>query len=227
MSHYRPESAPEATMRPSTPPSSPHFLPAPIKLLATGLVLTYLVVMPVLAAGKTADPPSFPGYLDFEELGIDTTSEDIRIEVNLQGPVLAFVTEAMRSSEPELAEALAKIHSIHFQMIRLPEEQQAKASQRARSLADRLEGQGWQRIVRIQQDGVLSYLHLLMRGNQIHGLTVMFLQEQDNNFGFINMAGEIDPAQLGRIGQQFNIDVLESAQRQLESEPSTPPSDQD
>ncbi len=214
-------------MRPTALHDGTRNVPVLAKLLATTLVLLFLAATQPLAAEKTVTAPNDPGYLDFAELGIDSTNEDIQIEVDLQGPVLAFVTEAMRPSEPELAEALAKIHSIHFQMIRLPEGQRAQAGQRARSLADRLEEQGWQRIVRIQQDGVLSYLHLLMRGNQIHGLTVMFLQEQDNKFGFINMAGEIDPAQLGRIGQQFNIDVLESAQRQLESEPSAPSGDQD
>ncbi len=186
-----------------------------ILLLTATLLALCLPGLQISAAEAPLSASDSLGYLDFQELGLEATSENIKIEINLQDAVLAFVTEALRPSDAELADALAKIRSIHFQLIQLDPSQREAAGQRARELADRLEGQGWQRIVRIQQDGILSYLHLLMQGNQIHGLTVMFLQKEDNQFGFINLAGEIDPAQLGRIGQRFDIDVLERAQHQL------------
>ncbi len=214
-------------MRLPTLHSSSLSIKIPAKLLAAGLLALCLAAAPSSAAEPPVNTPDYPGYLDFKELGLNTANEEVKIEVNLQDAVLAFVTEAMRPSDPELADALAKIRSIHFQMVHIPAAQRADASQRARALADRLEDRGWQRIVRIQQDGVLSYLHLLMQGNQIYGLTVMFLQKEDDNFGLINLAGEIDPAQLGRIGQRFEIDVLEQAQRQLGTERATPSTDED
>jgi hypothetical protein len=190
-------------------------------LLALGLS-TVLSAAPALAAAAKPSTPAtqHPGYLDFGELGFDANAENLRVEVSLQDAVLAFVTETLRPTDAELAEALSKIRSIRFQLYRLTPQQAAAAGERSRSLADRLERRGWQRVVRIQEDGTQSYLHLKMEGNRILGLTVMFLNhgEEGDGFGFINIAGEIDPAQLGRIGQRFDIEVLEEAQRKLNPE---------
>ena len=190
-------------------------------LLALILVLAVAVLVPTpfVHAAEYKSAAEHPGFLSFEQFGLTGEDDNLKVEVNLQDAVLAFFTEALRPSEPELAEALSKILSIRFQLFELTEEQEARAGNQARTLANQLEARGWQRVVRIQENDTQSYLHLKMDGNSILGLAVVFLKQGDDpgstNFGLINLAGEVDPAQLGRIGQRFNIDVLEQAEENL------------
>lgn len=158
---------------------------------------------------------ALPGFVDAGRLGLDRGEEELTVEVNLHGPLIRFVAEAARGAEPELAEALAEIESFRFRLFRLPAPEVAEVRRRVEKAAAALAGRGWEGVVRIREGDNQSHLFLKMDGERIIGLTVLFL-DQESQLGFINLAGEIDPAQIGRIGQRFEIDLLEEAQVEVE-----------
>ena len=52
-----------------------------------------------------------------------------------------------------------------------------------------------------------------MAGTRILGLVVLFVD--DEQFGFINLVGDIDPGQIGRIARRYNIEMLERFESEL------------
>lgn len=176
------------------------------------------------ALGAEAPPPldmtGVPGFVDAGELDLYDRPENIAVEVNLEGPLVRFMAELVKGGDPELSEALGKIRSFRFRLFQPKPDEVADIRRRITRATQRLEKRRWQRVLVVADEGNKSYLYIKTEGESIIGLVVLFLDDEDQ-FGFINLAGEIDPAQIGRIGQHYDIDVLEDAVDELEK--STPP----
>lgn len=190
------------------------------------LVLLLAAALAPAARGQSGDPEkelrALPGFVDSGQLGVDLDPDKLTVEVTLQGPLIQFVAEAARGSDPELADALGKIRSFRFRLYQLGPGEVAGARRRAQQAASALLSRGWQQVVRIREEDNDSFLHLKMDGKRIVGLAVVFVDD-DNQLGFINLAGEIDPAEIGRIGRRFDIQMLEDAQREIQHPPAEEP----
>lgn len=194
--------------------------------LGTRLVAWALLAAVALPAGAQSSPTSAalaaePGFVDPAKLDIYDREEDLTIEVNLQGPLVQFVAEAAKAAEPELSDALGKIKSVVFQLYKPKAADLAEVRSRVARNAELLEGRGWQRVVWVREGNAVHHIYLKNAGSRIVGLTALFV-DSEGQFGFINIAGEVDPAQIGRIGQRFNIDALARAQGQIEAAPQPP-----
>lgn len=174
-----------------------------------------LAAQPSLAASPATDLASVAGYLDPEQLDLYSREENVKVEVNLQGPLIQFVAEAARGTEPDLADAFSRLRSVVFRLYRVGREEAAGVRRSTADAASVLERRGWQRVVKVRDEGIETYVFLKTEGNRIVGLTALFFDDEEQ-FGFINVAGEIDPAQIGRIGRRLDIDVLEETQEELE-----------
>ena len=51
---------------------------------------------------------------------------------------------------------------------------------------------------------------MLLQDDTLTGLAVMGIENDDDNAIFINIVGEIDPEQLGRLSEKFNIPELDN-----------------
>jgi hypothetical protein len=208
--------------------------PPPWRLGAAALLLALasplgLEAEPQEQAGS--DLAAEPGYLDPARLDVYAREENVKVEVNFQGPLIQFVAEAARGTEPELADALSRLRSVVFRLYQVGPGEASGVRSRTASAASWLEKRGWQRVVKVRDEGVETYVYLKTEGNRIVGLTALFFNDEEQ-FGFINVAGEIDPEQIGRIGRRLDIDVLEEAHAELEkrgtgqeAEPEPPPAE--
>lgn len=186
--------------------------------IASFAACTLFALLAMLAAGSAAAQPELeklPGFVDADSLGIRHSDEQLKLEVNLVGAPIRFMAELLRGEDPELADALSRLESVRFRLYELEETDRAGAREQARGIARTLERRGWQQIVRLQDEGQQAALLLKFADDDIVGLVGAFVSS-DGNFGYINIAGEIDPAQLGRIGRQLDIDLLEDAHQELE-----------
>lgn len=183
------------------------------------LVFAALLVLGPVAFASPAEPAtpdlrSLPGYLDPDKLAPFGNPDQLTVEVNLQGPLIQFVAEAAKGADPELSAAVAKVKSVLFRLYQLAPEDLTRLRKETSATASSLEQRGWQRVVWAKTGQSVNYLYLKMDGNRIVGLTALFI-DQDNQLGIINLAGEIDPVQVGKIGQRFNIEALTGAQGSL------------
>ncbi|NNF57563.1 MAG: DUF4252 domain-containing protein [Rhodothermaceae bacterium] len=154
-------------------------------------------------------PASAQRSLELDDLDA-LFSEEARVEVNLQGPLLRLVAEASRAEEPEFAAMVDAMRGIFVRQYALSTARSG-VSTRVRDMARSLESSGWQTLVRVREDDEDIFIYLLPDGDIIDGLVVMALNSTDDEATFVTFEGRIDPEQIGRLGARFNIDALERA----------------
>lgn len=180
--------------------------------------ITFLI--PVLACLIAARPAASqdvnlrnePGYLDLSSIQ-GWFDEEPWLEVNVKGALLRLVTEAARHEDPELSNVLQNLKAIEVRGYPLTPAQFDEIGRRTGDLAKQLESRGWDTVVRVRERDERVNIYMKVNQDVIAGLVVMVL-EPDNEEGavFVNIVGDIDPEQIGKIGQKFNIDPLTDLQ---------------
>jgi hypothetical protein len=161
---------------------------------------------------KAQDLRSDPGYLDLTSIE-GWFDQEPWLEVNIKGALLKLITEASRNEDPELTSLLGKLKAIEVRGYPLSPAQFADIGRRTSLLSKQLESKGWETIVRVRERrDENQQVNIFMKVNRdvIAGLVVMVLQpDEEEGAVFVNIVGDIDPAQIGKIGQKFNINPLE------------------
>ncbi len=171
---------------------------------------TLLMLCLAFAASARDDYKKHPGYVDFEVMGIFGEVEST-VEVFLKGPLLDLVAKSMIDEEPELSETISRLEYIHVQTFPLDDIDISRVEKKVEQVAKRLEKSGWEIVVRVRdrEDDEHVYVYLLPRNDQtISGLVVMVI-EDDENAVFVNIVGDINLKQIGRLGRKFDIDELD------------------
>lgn len=150
-----------------------------------------------------------PGYLDLTTVEQWFDAEPW-LEVNIKGALLNLIVGAAEAEEdPELTNILSKLKAIEVRGYPLTSQNFDDIDRQTRQLAGRLESQGWETVVRLREDDERVNVFLKSNGNSIAGLVVMVLDPSDDDGAvFVNIVGDIDPKEVGRIGQRFDIDPL-------------------
>lgn len=180
-----------------------------LPLFAPGLLPTATAQQP--SARAPSDPfglRALPGFVEAEALGISLAADKLAVEITIEGPMLRFLAEMSRAADAELADALARLKTVRARIYDLSPEDLPRARAKANRAAELLAGRGWQRVVTVREEGTQTHLFFKTDGSRIQGLTALFVSPE-NQLGMINIAGEVDPEQIGRIARKLNIDVLE------------------
>ena len=147
-----------------------------------------------------------PGYVDVAV--IDTWFDaPPSVEVNIQGALMRMVAGASQESNPELAEVVNKLKAIQVRGFTHENVQRSAIVRQTSRLADRLEREGWETVVRVRENDEDVSVQLKMQDDIIAGLVVMTTEAEGESF-FINIVGDISPEQIGRLGQALDIDPL-------------------
>jgi hypothetical protein len=165
-----------------------------------------LLTSPAARAGSDKDVTKLPGYVDF---GAAVDDIEATVEVYLKGSLLVLAREAVKSDDPELGELLSKIDYIHVQVFPMRGASSDKLVEKARRVGKELEKKGWELTVRVREDEEQVHVYMLPgKTDDIAGLVVMAVEEGDEAV-FVNVVGNINPAEIGRIGRTFHIDSMD------------------
>jgi hypothetical protein len=159
-----------------------------------------------LESNTKQDYSKLPGFMNIEGLGI-FTEEDATVEVFLDEKLLGMVAQ-MASSEPDLSEAILGLKLVRVQRYRMDEDQIEQVNKKTGEMATKLEKDDWKRVVRIRERDETVYVYFKLGETTVQGVTVMVVEEYEGYATFVNIVGEIDPAQVGRLGRKFHIDAL-------------------
>ncbi|MDJ0654172.1 MAG: DUF4252 domain-containing protein [Xanthomonadales bacterium] len=180
----------------------------------TKLTATLTLVMTVLLCGILATPAladdrlkSQPGYVDFGDL-TELGGAEPSVEISLGGAMLGFVSAAARDAEPELADALGKLRSIRISVFEIGPESMDEARVRADSVSRKLEADDWEPAVVVRSADTSVRMYMKTVGGKVAGMAVMMI-EPGSDAVFMNIVGEIDPAQLGQVASQFGVDITD------------------
>ena len=169
-------------------------------ILATGIVMA-------------VDPETakLPGYVDGAPF-LDLASEDGElVEVSLPRSVLSmFCGSEQGKDESDVSGIACGLEWIGAVVIEIGAE--AANEYQAQELIEKTEkkllGKGWERLARVQEDGEVLKVLMLPSGRSVLGLVVLIVEEHE--IVFANVAGNIDMAQLRKLGDQMDIPGLEN-----------------
>ena len=174
------------------------------KTIIPGIALVLFLAASAVLAQKPA--PS-PGFVPLAELNL-FPQDKLSAEVNLDGTILRLVAAAVKGEDPGFSSMIASLRSINVQVFPLAGTDAGAIKTKIGHAVHWLEDRGWNASLRVKEKGEETYIYLKEQDGQIVGLTVLSFQPGEEA-AVINIAGRIDPAQIGRLGQRLDVPGLE------------------
>lgn len=174
------------------------------RLAAIAMVLALVAGFPAIAADQAAD--AHPGYADFGDLS-GLSGVEPSVEISLGPALIRFVAAATRNEDSELADTLSKLRAIRVNVFEIPEDRVDSVSARAAEISRKLERGAWEPAVKVRgrQGSVNMYMKVDAEG-VVQGMVVMMVEPGEDAV-FLNIVGEIDPEQLGRVANKFGVSI--------------------
>lgn len=176
--------------------------------ILAGLALAFLIAFAPAAANAGSDESykKSPGYVDFEPMlgGMESS-----VEVFLKGSLLVLAREAVRDDDPELGDLLSKIEYVRVQVFPVTSETASALKQKTAEVAKALDKKGWEMAIRVREDDEQVLVYLLPGPKDVIQGVVVMAVEDDGDAAFINVVGDINPTEIGRIGRTFHIDSMD------------------
>jgi len=176
----------------------------------TSMRSLFLVLVTVMAAflaipAQAQDRPD--GYVNLRRLGDldDFFPRDAQIEVNVEGALMRMVAAASRQEDPELADLLGDLDGVYVLGYDLAGYSLDDFDELATEMGNNLTRNGWTTIVRIREMTENTHMYAKLAGDGVAGMVVLSVEEGSDQAVFVNIVGDIDPEQIGRIGQKFQI----------------------
>jgi len=164
-----------------------------------GLFCT-LFTLPVLA--QEDELKDLPGFVDFGDLS--ATYGEPKITINLGGTMLNFVGMMSSSDSQETSDLISKLKGIRVQIYSMAENSDAAKSQFGKTKSH-LKTSGWEPIVQINEDDEQVLVYMKSVNGNMEGMTVMVVDDEEAVF--VNVIGQLNPAELAKVMDRFDVDV--------------------
>ncbi len=166
-------------------------------------VLIGLISMLALPAMAQEDAlKDFPGYVDFGELNSMFGEPSVQIAVG--GALLGFVSALSAYKDPEVAKLFKRLHGVRVSVFENPTISESTVEY-VKSISSKLKQQGWESVVTVNTADEQIRIFMKFNGENVEGITVMALEEDEAVF--INVIGDLKPDELGRVMENFDIDM--------------------
>jgi hypothetical protein len=219
-----PKSAPRSVTRAAQRPPAEtrrlamlHMSFARLRWVLAGIAVALLAAYVPAAAGTGSDESykKSPGYVDFDPI---IGNMESKVEVFLKGSLLVLAREAVRDDDPELSDLLSKITYVHVQVFPVDKTTASALKQKTSEVAKHLEKKGWELTVRVREEEEQVLIYLLPgKSDEIQGVVVMVV-EDDEDAAFINVVGNINPAEIGKLGRALHIDSMDILKVEVEGD---------
>lgn len=192
-------------------------------LCAVGLVAIFCAT--AWAQSDTTDFSAEPGYVDLSAFGEIAGGEEV-VEIHLTQPLLSIAKWAVMEEDPELAEMLGSLKLLHVNVYSFALGKEKSLADRVDAVSSRLGSDGWQRIMKVNRPDERWDIHVKMDesgGSEgaplFNGLVIVGMggEDAEMRYGdgdeieavFVNVVGDLDFAQLSKLGKHFDIPALE------------------
>lgn len=159
------------------------------------IVLSATLLLLLSACGISGNRPNDPGYADLDLPG--WTEADRVLSVSIGPSILRMARWAIDEGEDPEAEAILKnVRAIRVAIYEL-EGDNTRLMKRATATSAHLQKQGWDVLVRANEDAEQTLVLSKIVDQRMTGIVVLSIDAGD--MVFVNLMGSIDPAQLGNI----------------------------
>lgn len=159
----------------------------------------------VTASAQIDEIKDLPGYIDFGELSSVYGSPKVRINIGKR--LLKFVTAMAKNNDEEGARLLAKLEAVRVEVYEMNDDADA-AIDVIKEVSEQLSEMEWEPVVIVEdgKDQARIFVKLEKDDTTLSGLVVMAVDKKDEAV-FINIIGDIDPAQVGKVTKALDIDI--------------------
>ncbi len=166
------------------------------------LALVGLGLQPVVAQNRIESDPGYVSFTELEQL----FGEEPTIEINIHGALLRLVAEASALEDPELAALLRGIRGVYVRAFDLRDLNLDDVDRFKRGLSGELENDIWETVVKVRNRNEDVNMYVRLIGDEIAGMVVLSIDRYEDQTVFLNIVGDIDPEQIGRIGRKFGLE---------------------
>lgn len=161
--------------------------------------LAALLALPAMAQEDALK--DLPGYIGFGEL--TSVYGEPKVMINIGGTLLKFVGAAAKD-DPEAQAIFNQLKGVRINVYST-EGNPAAALDQVDRVKGLLASNQWEPIVQVNEDGEQAQIFLKLNGDNMEGLTVMAVNDEEAVF--INIIGQLDPAQLSAVMDKFDVNV--------------------
>ena len=145
------------------------------------------------------------GQINFDELS--KHYGDAKVEINLSKGLISMVSGLSKQNDPEVSDMLSKLEMVKVRVYNLNGEPE-KAKNAVDKVTQLIKKDKWENIVTVNEQHEKVRIFSKANNDKIDGIIVMVVDAQAEQGGeavFINIVGEIDPANVTRVTQSLNI----------------------
>lgn len=158
------------------------------------------------------------GHFDLEKL--PGVPEYPTVQVDLDAALLDFMAAIAERQEPAVAEVIGGLDHVRVLIYDMFEDS-AAISELVEEASAALEREGWRRTVYVREDDVEKVrIYTQIDGQNLAGMKVLVLDPEEAVF--INIAGPIEPAQLGRVANVLGFSEILGMPRTSHARGETP-----
>ena len=162
--------------------------------------VTALMALPVMAQEDALK--DYPGYVDFGEL--NTIFGEPTVQISVGASLLGLVSSLSASEDPEAAELFKRLNGVRVNVFET-DGMADGAVDLVKDVSASLGDHGWESVVTVNSIDEQVRVFMMINGDQVEGITVMAVEETEAVF--VNVIGSINPEELGRVMENFDIDL--------------------
>jgi len=162
--------------------------------------LTVLVTLPAMAQEDALK--DLPGYVDFGEL--HSVFGEPAVQISVGASLLGLVSSLSAEEDPEAAALFKRLKGVRVNVFET-ETMVDGAIGLVKDVSSKLNKLGWEPVVTVNSKDEQVRIFMMIRDDQVQGITVMALDEGESVF--VNIIGSINPEELGKVMKNFDIDV--------------------
>jgi len=172
------------------------------RFFAHGLtvVLTAMLALPAMAQEDALK--SFPGYVDFGDLG--NIFGEPTVQISVGASLLSLVGSLSASEDPEAAEMFKRLNGVRvnvYENTEIP----AEGLDLVKNVSQQLSGAGWESVVTVNSEEEQVRIFMKLNDEVVQGITVMVVEATEAVF--VNVIGDISPAELEKVMDNFDVEL--------------------
>ena len=164
------------------------------------LCLGALLAFPAIAQEDTLK--DLPGYVDFGEL--NSIFGEPTVQISIGESLLNMVGALSAEEDPEAAELFRKLNGVRVNVFET-EAMADGAVDLVKDISTKLSDQGWESVVTVNSADEQVRIFMKISEDRVDGITVMAVEETEAVF--VNVIGDINPAELERVMDNFDVDI--------------------
>ncbi|HUX61215.1 MAG TPA: DUF4252 domain-containing protein [Ignavibacteriaceae bacterium] len=172
-------------------------------------VVIFLIAASNSFAQKDDNYSKYPGYFNFGDLSHFIQGDNVT-EVNIDSHLLGMMSGSAEDSNDDFSNIvhglkLVKVYSFDVKM-----KEQKELLSKMNKMDENLTSNNWNRIVKVKEPGEYTFVYIkpAVNNKEISGLVVATF-EKDGKATFVNIVGNINMSDIGKLSHKFNIPSLD------------------